>query len=124
MLPRWSASRLLRKVRAATAICRLLREARGTSPPVHGPVVVRGSDPDEVKGTPPVMNRRWIVLPAPRLNRTRWTIRRACESLVDQPRPMSVFSAHQATGLRVRSEEHTSELQSRRDLVCRLLLEK
>src|SRR5690349_24229398 len=27
-------------------------------------------------------------------------------------------------GSRVRSEEHTSELQSRRDLVCRLLLEK
>src|SRR5690349_23671526 len=27
-------------------------------------------------------------------------------------------------GLRQRSEEHTSELQSRRDLVCRLLLEK
>src|SRR5690349_23936794 len=26
--------------------------------------------------------------------------------------------------LKVRSEEHTSELQSRRDLVCRLLLEK
>src|SRR5690349_22176650 len=26
--------------------------------------------------------------------------------------------------LAVRSEEHTSELQSRRDLVCRLLLEK
>src|SRR5690349_8453956 len=26
--------------------------------------------------------------------------------------------------LQVRSEEHTSELQSRRDLVCRLLLEK
>src|SRR5438874_3250980 len=29
----------------------------------------------------------------------------------------------QAPGL-LRSEEHTSELQSRRDLVCRLLLEK
>src|SRR5690349_22402027 len=29
---------------------------------------------------------------------------------------------HQAQ--RIRSEEHTSELQSRRDLVCRLLLEK
>src|SRR6266576_3805397 len=28
------------------------------------------------------------------------------------------------TGPRWRSEEHTSELQSRRDLVCRLLLEK
>src|SRR6266496_2715246 len=27
-------------------------------------------------------------------------------------------------GLELRSEEHTSELQSRRDLVCRLLLEK
>src|SRR5690349_23085163 len=27
-------------------------------------------------------------------------------------------------GQAVRSEEHTSELQSRRDLVCRLLLEK
>src|SRR2546428_9627997 len=29
-----------------------------------------------------------------------------------------------ATGLGLRSEEHTSELQSRSDLVCRLLLEK
>src|SRR5215469_6559187 len=29
-----------------------------------------------------------------------------------------------AAGGRGRSEEHTSELQSRRDLVCRLLLEK
>src|SRR2546421_4619157 len=28
------------------------------------------------------------------------------------------------TGRQVRSEEHTSELQSRSDLVCRLLLEK
>src|SRR5690349_23566953 len=27
-------------------------------------------------------------------------------------------------GIPLRSEEHTSELQSRRDLVCRLLLEK
>src|SRR5204863_8649417 len=31
---------------------------------------------------------------------------------------------HDIRGLVVRSEEHTSELQSRRDLVCRLLLEK
>src|SRR5438067_5548248 len=29
-----------------------------------------------------------------------------------------------ASGARLRSEEHTSELQSRFDLVCRLLLEK
>src|SRR5690349_23891807 len=32
--------------------------------------------------------------------------------------PRSLHGGHQ------RSEEHTSELQSRRDLVCRLLLEK
>src|SRR5438874_8151570 len=31
---------------------------------------------------------------------------------------------HRPPGLPARSEEHTSELQSRRDLVCRLLLEK
>src|SRR5690349_23248850 len=31
---------------------------------------------------------------------------------------------HRAVVERSRSEEHTSELQSRRDLVCRLLLEK
>src|SRR5438874_6807525 len=36
-------------------------------------------------------------------------------------RPWTVLSARR--NLR-RSEEHTSELQSRRDLVCRLLLEK
>src|SRR5579871_6924920 len=32
--------------------------------------------------------------------------------------------AHGAWFIKSRSEEHTSELQSRRDLVCRLLLEK
>src|SRR5690349_23590743 len=31
---------------------------------------------------------------------------------------------HRRQRVRARSEEHTSELQSRRDLVCRLLLEK
>src|SRR6266496_709066 len=33
-------------------------------------------------------------------------------------------TAGSVTSARARSEEHTSELQSRRDLVCRLLLEK
>src|SRR5699024_12222710 len=37
------------------------------------------------------------------------------------PLGMGIFGAIFATG---RSEEHTSELQSRFDLVCRLLLEK
>src|SRR5699024_11627407 len=36
-----------------------------------------------------------------------------------------IFVGHEnASGHDVRSEEHTSELQSRFDLVCRLLLEK
>src|SRR5690349_22594676 len=43
----------------------------------------------------------------------------------DKPGGTSGDRAHQSlTGWTQRSEEHTSELQSRRDLVCRLLLEK
>src|SRR5690349_23266691 len=38
--------------------------------------------------------------------------------------PDLMGSVHTFTGGDRRSEEHTSELQSRRDLVCRLLLEK
>src|SRR5690349_23081974 len=37
---------------------------------------------------------------------------------------MGVQSGKDGTLRLLRSEEHTSELQSRRDLVCRLLLEK
>src|SRR5438874_10191452 len=36
----------------------------------------------------------------------------------------AVIAPHRRARLCHRSEEHTSELQSRRDLVCRLLLEK
>src|SRR5204862_7260713 len=39
-------------------------------------------------------------------------------------RPDPGMAGHLRFALRYRSEEHTSELQSRRDLVCRLLLEK
>src|SRR5690349_23191264 len=44
----------------------------------------------------------------------------------DAAREAPEFAVHDAGagGARGRSEEHTSELQSRRDLVCRLLLEK
>src|SRR6266496_1201750 len=45
----------------------------------------------------------------------------ACPALVVFPVPANPFVSAQ---LAARSEEHTSELQSRRDLVCRLLLEK
>src|SRR5204862_1931280 len=39
-------------------------------------------------------------------------------------RPATEWAARSACRRPHRSEEHTSELQSRRDLVCRLLLEK
>src|SRR5207249_7618088 len=38
--------------------------------------------------------------------------------------PRAVASLHHPSKISTRSEEHTSELQSRFDLVCRLLLEK
>src|SRR6266576_2628256 len=45
-------------------------------------------------------------------------------SLLPRPGPTTCRrSCHRHRGAR-RSEEHTSDLQSRRDLVCRLLLEK
>src|SRR5438874_9227267 len=40
------------------------------------------------------------------------------------PHGVTCLEATRAGSRFVRSEEHTSELQSRRDLVCRLLLEK
>src|SRR5690349_22882473 len=40
------------------------------------------------------------------------------DATVDEPNPEQIYMVG------TRSEEHTSELQSRRDLVCRLLLEK
>src|SRR5215475_10781 len=39
-------------------------------------------------------------------------------------RPVRNESYHRQSGSHGRSEEHTSELQSRENLVCRLLLEK
>src|SRR2546430_8428318 len=39
------------------------------------------------------------------------------------PRPAAAVAGHHE-GLGLRSEEHTSELQSQSNLVCRLLLEK
>src|SRR5690349_22838625 len=47
-------------------------------------------------------------------------------SVVERPIRVLAFQTtiQMALNARRRSEEHTSELQSRRDLVCRLLLEK
>src|SRR5206468_9688815 len=46
-------------------------------------------------------------------------VRRYCERV-----PLGRMMGHEDLQGAVRSEEHTSELQSRSDLVCRLLLEK
>src|SRR5699024_11832318 len=43
---------------------------------------------------------------------------------LDDPGVMEIFSSTKSLGVTERSEEHTSELQSRFDIVCRLLLEK
>src|SRR5438067_9859447 len=48
-------------------------------------------------------------------------VRRGAEA---DPRRMPVAHEAHEVRLEARSEEHTSELQSRFDLVCRLLLEK
>src|SRR5437868_11164856 len=55
----------------------------------------------------PGRSRRWMRNLSPR----EWSVRRSASSSLVEDRGM-------------RSEEHTSELQSRFDLVCRLLLEK
>src|SRR5690625_6801415 len=51
--------------------------------------------------------------------RSRCAIRRVSTRVLPEPAPATISS-----GLPRRSEEHTSELQSRGHLVCRLLLEK
>src|SRR5256886_13694574 len=49
---------------------------------------------------------------------------RRLEALDDTPRDRRPDEERQAAGDVARSEEHTSELQSQSNLVCRLLLEK
>src|SRR5438132_13822873 len=52
-----------------------------------------------------------------------WAPPAATASATGQP-ISTVSTAWSTAKIRVRSEEHTSELQSHSDLVCRLLLEK
>src|SRR5215471_20934952 len=50
--------------------------------------------------------------------------RPAADRLAAAPPSTNLPPSHDNLAHRDRSEEHTSELQSRRELVCRLLLEK
>src|SRR5437667_9101973 len=56
-----------------------------------------------------------------------WPVFNSVEEAVDRTGAdcsLIFENAHEKAGDRLRSEEHTSELQSHHDLVCRLLLEK
>src|SRR2546430_13078088 len=63
---------------------------------------------------------RSTLFPYTTLFRSLW---HGCESAY-QRRPRRHAAAAKATADLLRSEEHTSELQSQSNLVCRLLLEK
>src|SRR5438067_9725184 len=65
---------------------------------------------------------RSTLFPYTTLFRSRAVMRRS--SWVDLPAPSPPSIVMKREGAGKRSEEHTSELQSRFDLVCRLLLEK
>src|SRR5690606_42149146 len=72
-------------------------------------IVLDGQSLDEI-AMPPDRSPVWV-------NRVgdEWTV-------VNRPEP-TVKGPHRYGSIKSRSEEHTSELQSREDLVCRLLLE-
>src|SRR5260221_6214048 len=63
---------------------------------------------------------RSTLFPYTTLFRSRWKHRPARSFLDGSNDPIPKFSS----SVKHRSEEHTSELQSHSDLVCRLLLEK
>src|SRR5438477_11001260 len=64
---------------------------------------------------------RSTLFPYTTLFRSRTTSARGCRR---RPRPRTASASHWSARVRRRSEEHTSELQSHVNLVCRLLLEK
>src|SRR3712207_8051317 len=62
--------------------------------------------------------------PSHRCRRGRYRPAPALPPSPRSPSPASAPAASPSPSVRSRSEEHTSELQSRQYLVCRLLLEK
>src|SRR5947209_17203562 len=67
---------------------------------------------------------RSTLFPYTTLFRSLMTGRHQYYSLLYQRRGRAVSDLHASHSAETRSEEHTSELQSRQYLVCRLLLEK
>src|SRR3989442_11498094 len=67
---------------------------------------------------------RSTLFPYPTLFRSQWTRSALAGSLAPATRRAPAGRRRRAAGPATRSEEHTSELQSRPHLVCRLLLEK
>src|SRR2546430_2918021 len=69
---------------------------------------------------------RSTLFPYTTLFRSRWPAARGPSAAADRraPAPLRGTWAARPGLARTRSEEHTSELQSQSNLVCRLLLEK
>src|SRR5688572_32350350 len=71
----------------------------------------------------PICERHRDRLPAPLLRQDVGDAPLAARHPLHRP-PQLLLGVHQQRRLLQRSEEHTSELQSQSNLVCRLLLEK
>src|SRR5438874_3575818 len=67
---------------------------------------------------------QWSTFDAARKERMIGWLAEALSRQLGKTNPPTDGEVERGTAIINRSEEHTSELQSRRDLVCRLLLEK
>src|SRR5690606_41450891 len=101
---------------ASLSVCLLFCSSYADPPVLHAFPTRRSSD----------LGRRAVRRPRKRVNRREEILRAATDAFAAQGFNNASL-ADIAAGLGVtpaRSEEHTSELQSRENLVCRLLLEK
>src|SRR5690606_42108615 len=74
---------------------------------------------DEILATPAVVHERTLACARP----MQIGIRRRCAPLANTlAQRWAILGGTRGSRIRRRSEEHTSELQSRENLVCRLLL--
>src|SRR5207248_6661535 len=86
----------------------IVRTAEKTGAQVSGPIPL------------PTKRQLWTVLRSPHIDKKS----REQFELKTHKRLIDILDSRSQTIDRLRSEEHTSELQSPYDLVCRLLLEK